>query len=263
MGIRVEDLDEPRATLVGDLGNRACERKMVGMGADAEQLPRLKVDADLDHESCVPGDSLLGCHARQPTTLRTPFSTTLARRRGSVPAVLLTDHDHGQGGPADRRRGVRCLGLDHRNLDPEAEPRFPAHADRVRAGLEPVPRRAAGHRVLGHDDPGGRDGGGGDDARRDDACGDDAHRDDADRDVNGGNDHGGDLDGGNDGPRRRRRGDDTGGRRRAAGKEVFAANCVSCHTLADAGATGTVGPNLDERKPSADHVVERSRRARA
>ena len=42
-----------------------------------------------------------------------------------------------------------------------------------------------------------------------------------------------------------------------AGKEVFASNCVSCHTLADAGATGTVGPNLDERKPSADHVVER------
>jgi mono/diheme cytochrome c family protein len=33
----------------------------------------------------------------------------------------------------------------------------------------------------------------------------------------------------------------------AAGKEVFAsAGCGSCHTLSDAGATGTVGPNLDE-----------------
>ena len=33
----------------------------------------------------------------------------------------------------------------------------------------------------------------------------------------------------------------------AAGKEVFAsAGCGSCHTLSDAGATGSVGPNLDE-----------------
>jgi mono/diheme cytochrome c family protein len=37
----------------------------------------------------------------------------------------------------------------------------------------------------------------------------------------------------------------------AAGKAVFAsAGCASCHTLADAGATGTVGPNLDEAKPN-------------
>jgi len=44
----------------------------------------------------------------------------------------------------------------------------------------------------------------------------------------------------------------------AAGKEVFtSAGCVGCHTLADAGGTGTVGPNLDEAKPSHDLVVER------
>ena len=44
----------------------------------------------------------------------------------------------------------------------------------------------------------------------------------------------------------------------AVGKEVFAsAGCGTCHTLADAGATGTVGPNLDEAKPSAELVVER------
>ena len=44
----------------------------------------------------------------------------------------------------------------------------------------------------------------------------------------------------------------------AAGKAVFtSAGCVGCHTLADAGATGTVGPNLDQAKPSADLVVER------
>ncbi len=41
-----------------------------------------------------------------------------------------------------------------------------------------------------------------------------------------------------------------------AGKAVFtSAGCVSCHTLADARATGTVGPNLDAVKPSYDKVV--------
>ena len=36
-----------------------------------------------------------------------------------------------------------------------------------------------------------------------------------------------------------------------AGKKVFmTAGCTGCHTLKDAGATGTVGPNLDQVKPS-------------
>jgi cytochrome c6 len=41
-----------------------------------------------------------------------------------------------------------------------------------------------------------------------------------------------------------------------AGKAVFtgSAGCSSCHTLADAGATGNVGPNLDDLKPSYDAV---------
>jgi mono/diheme cytochrome c family protein len=44
----------------------------------------------------------------------------------------------------------------------------------------------------------------------------------------------------------------------AAGKTVFAsAGCVGCHTLADAGATGTVGPNLDSAKPARELVVQR------
>ncbi len=44
----------------------------------------------------------------------------------------------------------------------------------------------------------------------------------------------------------------------AAGAEVFAsAGCVTCHTLADAGSTGAVGPNLDEAKPSYELVVDR------
>jgi mono/diheme cytochrome c family protein len=42
----------------------------------------------------------------------------------------------------------------------------------------------------------------------------------------------------------------------AAGKSVFAsAGCGACHTLKAAGATGTVGPNLDTLKPSYDAVV--------
>jgi cbb3-type cytochrome c oxidase subunit III len=36
----------------------------------------------------------------------------------------------------------------------------------------------------------------------------------------------------------------------ADGKQVFTDNCSSCHTLKDAGATATVGPNLDDLKPS-------------
>ncbi|HEX4807219.1 MAG TPA: cytochrome c [Conexibacter sp.] len=39
------------------------------------------------------------------------------------------------------------------------------------------------------------------------------------------------------------------------GARVFAsAGCGSCHTLKAAGATGGVGPNLDDLKPSADAV---------
>ncbi|HKD94390.1 MAG TPA: c-type cytochrome [Gaiellaceae bacterium] len=35
----------------------------------------------------------------------------------------------------------------------------------------------------------------------------------------------------------------------AKGKAIFLANCGSCHTLADAKTTGTIGPNLDSLKP--------------
>jgi cytochrome c oxidase subunit 1 len=44
----------------------------------------------------------------------------------------------------------------------------------------------------------------------------------------------------------------------AAGKVVFAsAGCEGCHTLKAAGATGTVGPNLDQALPSLALVVDR------
>jgi cytochrome c6 len=41
----------------------------------------------------------------------------------------------------------------------------------------------------------------------------------------------------------------------AAGKTVFTTNCGACHTLADAGTSGAVGPNLDNAKPPKELVV--------
>jgi mono/diheme cytochrome c family protein len=41
----------------------------------------------------------------------------------------------------------------------------------------------------------------------------------------------------------------------AAGKVVFKANCGSCHTLADAGTSGNIGPSLDDLKPDMATVV--------
>jgi mono/diheme cytochrome c family protein len=44
----------------------------------------------------------------------------------------------------------------------------------------------------------------------------------------------------------------------SAGKQVFAsAGCGGCHTLADAGTNGNVGPNLDDAKPDEELVVDR------
>jgi cytochrome c6 len=43
-----------------------------------------------------------------------------------------------------------------------------------------------------------------------------------------------------------------------AGKAVFASQgCGGCHTLSAAGSGGTVGPNLDDAKPSTELVVTR------
>ena len=40
-----------------------------------------------------------------------------------------------------------------------------------------------------------------------------------------------------------------------SGQQLFTASCGSCHTLAAAGSTGTVGPNLDQLKPSTSVVA--------
>jgi cbb3-type cytochrome c oxidase subunit III len=44
------------------------------------------------------------------------------------------------------------------------------------------------------------------------------------------------------------------GKQATSGKDIFGANCGSCHTLKDAGTSGTVGPNLDQLKPDVTRV---------
>ncbi len=43
------------------------------------------------------------------------------------------------------------------------------------------------------------------------------------------------------------------------GRKIFTQRCSSCHTLADAKASGTVGPNLDEVQPEARRVQQKVR----
>jgi cbb3-type cytochrome c oxidase subunit III len=38
-------------------------------------------------------------------------------------------------------------------------------------------------------------------------------------------------------------------------KSIFTSSCGSCHTLDDAGTTGTVGPNLDDTKPGLERAI--------
>jgi cytochrome c6 len=41
------------------------------------------------------------------------------------------------------------------------------------------------------------------------------------------------------------------------GKSIFTSTCGACHTLADAGTSGMVGPNLDDAKPPKSLVIDR------
>ena len=47
-----------------------------------------------------------------------------------------------------------------------------------------------------------------------------------------------------------------GGEQPTDGESIFIQNCGGCHTLAAAGTSGTVGPNLDDAKPLEGARVE-------
>jgi mono/diheme cytochrome c family protein len=53
--------------------------------------------------------------------------------------------------------------------------------------------------------------------------------------------------------------EDGGGDGLAAGRTIFVESCGGCHTLADAGTSGTTGPNLDDSAPSVDEIEEQVR----
>jgi mono/diheme cytochrome c family protein len=40
-----------------------------------------------------------------------------------------------------------------------------------------------------------------------------------------------------------------------SGKDLFVNSCGSCHTLSDAGTSGTVGPSLDDLKPTSAETL--------
>ena len=232
--VGVEHLDVACAQLVGDLRDRPCEREVIGVGRDAEQLPRLEVDADLDREAGIAGEALVRRHGGGAY-----YGEALVRSRLVHSAVVASL-------PCSSRitttgkvtllivaGAVHRLGADHGDLDSEAEPGFSGHADRIPAGLGPVPRCAAGGRLLGHVHAGGREGGG---SRDDDACRDDTDRDDAGRD---------------DACRRHRA---MPPRARRSSPLRVAAAATRSPTRAR---TEVSVPNLDEAKPPYDLVVDR------
>jgi len=51
----------------------------------------------------------------------------------------------------------------------------------------------------------------------------------------------------------------TTGESTAVGREVFVANCGTCHTLSDAGTSGSIGPELDGGGYSVDQVEQQVR----
>jgi cytochrome c6 len=61
--------------------------------------------------------------------------------------------------------------------------------------------------------------------------------------------------GGDTGSSKAATGAGAGGAAAAAGKQIFTQSCGTCHTLADAGTNGRVGPVLDQVKPAKARVL--------
>jgi mono/diheme cytochrome c family protein len=51
----------------------------------------------------------------------------------------------------------------------------------------------------------------------------------------------------------------TNGEQVVAGDQVFTDNCGSCHTLSEAGTSGTIGPTLDDTSLSAEDIAAQVR----
>jgi mono/diheme cytochrome c family protein len=73
--------------------------------------------------------------------------------------------------------------------------------------------------------------------------------------IGSGEGQGGNGNGGGNGGGQAQKPGGNGGTANAAGKTVFSANCATCHTLADANAHGSIGPNLDDLKPGKARVA--------
>jgi mono/diheme cytochrome c family protein len=236
VGIGVDGLDVPRAALIGHFGDRAHEGKVIGMAGHAHQLAWLEVDPDLDGEARVAHESLFRSHSSAAYTDGRSFSRTRLWCRGSVPAVLLSITTTGKvtllvvAGLFIAWALITAIWIPKRNAD------FPATLTAFIlvsslflvaqlgavywvTSTQEVETEAAGEATPGEGTPA--------ETTPTETNSGETPEAGADADV-------------------------------VAGKEVFeSAGCVGCHTLADAGATGTVGPNLDEAKPSAELVVTR------
>jgi len=197
---------------------------MLRLGRNPEELTGLEVDGHLDHEPCISVETFVRCHMSKPIDFYA-FCVLRSLRgdRGSVRAMLLS--------------GITTLGktvllvvaitfiawaIVTAIFVPKRNPTFPRRLDAyiLVSIILFVAQMSAVVWVTGTQEV-----------------------EEAEASEEGGHEvteppaAGGDA---------------------AAGEQVFtSAGCVTCHTLADAGATGTVGPNLDEAKPPAELVVER------
>ena len=231
--IGIERLDVPGAALVGDLGDRPDQGQMIRMPGDTYELAGLEVDPDLHGEAGVACESLLGSHSSAAYTGGRSFSRTSLRCHGSVPAVLLTITTTGKvtllivAGLFIAWALITAIWIPKRNPD------FPATLTvfLLVSSLFLVAQLGAVYWVTSTQEV---------ETEAAEPPGESTPAETTPAETNPGNPQpGADAD-------------------VVAGKEVFeSAGCVGCHTLADAGATGTVGPNLDEAKPPHDLVVTR------
>jgi len=202
------------------------------MPADPEQLSRLQVDADLDDETCVPRNTLFRRHGGELTSpIARAFPGNSPARRGSVPAVLLTLTTTGKVTLLIVAVAFILWALITAIWIPKRNPDFPLSLTGfvLVSCVFFVLQMGAIFWVTGTQE-----------VEKEAVA--EAPVEEQPTETNAGDpQEGGDA-------------------LVVAGKEVFLsaeAACGSCHTLADAGTEGSVGPNLDEVKPSAELVIDR------